>query len=98
MSDVKFVEGLVVRAPHAKAPAYVKASLSMRRQQLMQWLHDQNGEWVNVDIKQAQSGKWYAAVNDWSADETQKPKPSRAPAKAQSPAQHAPDFDDDIGF
>ena len=90
MSDIQFPSGLIVKPPHERAPEYVKAKISIHRARLIAWLQQQEGEWVNLDVKASRDGKWYAAVDDW--------KPSQEKA-AKSPARHsakAPDgFDDD---
>jgi hypothetical protein len=94
MSDIDFVDGLIVKAPHAKAPEFVKAGLSIKREELIAWLQKQKGEWINVDIKEARSGKWYAAVNDFKKEE-----PRRGGEKRQeAPRRDDPFPDDDIGF
>lgn len=64
--DIQFVDGLIVKAPHEKAPDYVKAQISIKVADLGQWLRERykaGDEWVNVDVKEAKSGKWYAAVS-----------------------------------
>ncbi|MEN8252615.1 MAG: hypothetical protein ABFQ53_03480 [Patescibacteria group bacterium] len=65
MSDVKFVDGLMVKKPHQNAPDFVKANLSIKREELITWLQGQSGEWINLDVKESQKGSWYAQVNDW---------------------------------
>lgn len=87
----KFVPGLFAKAPHERAPDFVKASLSIRVKDLGNFLREQNKageEWVNIDVKEARSGKWYAAINDFKPEQRQEP--------AQNSAQD--DFDDDIPF
>ena len=68
MSDNKFINGLIVKAPNERAPDYVKARLSIKREELIAWLQSEQGEWINADIKVSQGGKWYAAVDDWKPD------------------------------
>lgn len=65
MSDKKFIDGLLVKAPRDGAPEYIIGSLSLKREELIAWLQLQSGEWINADIKVSQGGKWYAAVNEW---------------------------------
>ena len=98
-NEVEFIDGLIVKAPNERAPEYVKAKLSIKREQLIAWLEGREGEWINADVKVSQAGKWYAAVDSW------KPEPkdgqSRTERQKQSaPAPSAPpanDFaDDDI--
>jgi hypothetical protein len=66
----------------------VKAAISIKVAELIEWLSQREGEWVNLDVKEAQSGKWYASVN------TYKPKQENKPG-ANVPAS---DYEDDISF
>lgn len=68
MSDNVFIDGLIVKAPHERAPEYVKAKLSIRREELIGWLQQQTGDWINADIKVSQNGKWYCAVDTWKPE------------------------------
>lgn len=94
MSDTQFIEGLNFKAPHPNAPDFVKAQGGMRREALIAWLQQQQGEWVNFDVKEGRSGKWYACVNDYKREE-------RAPSKPVKDCRQ-PDqggfTDDDIPF
>ena len=63
--DNKFVDGFFVKAPRAGAPDFVKGSVSLKREEFMRWVSAQEGEWINLDVKEGKSGKWYAQVNDW---------------------------------
>lgn len=78
MSDGKFIDGLLAKAPGDKTPDYVKCRLSIKREQLIGWLRAQTGEWINADVKTSRGGKWYVAVNDWkpSQDRTPAPRPA----------------------
>jgi len=89
MSDIEFVDGLIVKAPRDGTPDFVKMSISIKRKELGNWLRSKDDEWINLDVKVSKSGKWYAAVNDW------KPEQSQQPAK-QAPSNEF--FDDDVGF
>ena len=91
--DIEFVNGLIVKAPHEKAPDYVKAIISIKVADLGIWLrekHKSGEEWVNVDVKAAKSGKWYAAVSTFKPNQA---KPQSKPAQGRST-----DGDDDIPF
>lgn len=100
MSDNKFINGLIVKAPIDKAPEYVKARLSIKREELIAWLQSERGEWVNADIKVSQGGKWYAAVNDWkpsggsSGSRGGAPQRERPVRATDQPAGDFPDSDD----
>jgi len=86
MTDKIFVNGLIVKPPRENAPSFVKCSISIRRDELTDWLNKQEGEWVNVDVKEAKSGKWYAEVNTWKPD------------KQKGKAEQKPEFDDSLDF
>lgn len=76
-NDIEFVDGLLIKPPHPKAPDFVKAQISIKVADLGVWLrekHKAGEEWVNIDVKEAKSGKWYASVS------TYKPKEKEAPA------------------
>ena len=68
-NDANFINGLIVKAPHDNAPEYVKAKLSIKREELIAWLQSKDGEWINADIKVSQGGKYYAAVDDWKPNQ-----------------------------
>ena len=76
-TDIEFVDGLIVKAPHPKAPDFVKASIAIKVEDLGKWLREKykaGEEWVNLDIKAAKSGKWYAAVNKFKPEKKDAPK------------------------
>jgi hypothetical protein len=64
--EIEFVDGLIVKAPNPKAPDFVKASISIKVEDLGKWLrakYSAGEQWVNIDVKEAKSGKWYASVS-----------------------------------
>jgi hypothetical protein len=92
--DLEFVDGLIVKKPHEKAPGFVKAQIAIKVAELGQWLRGKfkaGDEWVNVDVKEAKSGKWYAAVSTYKPKEKEEEQPKK-------PAGHFDDMDDDIPF
>lgn len=94
--ELEFPNGLIVKAPHANAPSFVKASISIKVEDLGVWLrakHKAGDEWVNLDVKESKGGKWYAAVSNF------KPKKQEEKAKpAAKPAGKFDDMEDDIPF
>jgi hypothetical protein len=88
MSDIKFIDGLIVKAPHERAPDFVKAKLSIKREELIAWLEDQDGEWINADVKESRGGKWYVSVDEW------KPEREKEPERKGPPVEPPADFDD----
>ena len=88
--DIEFVNGLIVKAPHANAPDFVKAAISIKVADLTEWLSDRDEEWINVDVKESKGGKWYVAVSTFKPKQQQEHKPG-----ANVPAI---DYDNDIPF
>lgn len=88
MSDIQFIDGLIVKAPNPKAPDFVKASLSIKREDLIAWLQSQDGEWINADIKESRSGKWYASVNDFKPNSGQSDRPAQRQERPAPSGQH----------
>ena len=83
-----FVVGLLVLLPDDKAPDFVKLKLSLKLDELGAWIstqkrEDSSLEWINIEIKEGRSGKWYAERNMW------KPPEDAQPA-ASAPSQDVP--------
>ena len=83
MSEEKnFVDGLLVKLPDENAPDFVKLKLSIKLDEFGPWVSAQKAndpkiEWLNIEIKEGRSGKWYAERNMWKPDAKQ---PARQPA------------------
>ena len=93
MSEKEFVAGLYIKPPHEKAPDFVKFSISIKRADLGNWLRGKSDEWINLQVKESQNGKWYAEVDNW------KPNEGGASQVAKDAAVNGlPDYDDDIPF
>ena len=90
MEDMEFVDGLIVKAPHPKAPDFVKASISIKVAELQAWLATRDSEWVNCDVKESKGGRWYCAVSQF--------KPKQAEAPKAKPAGRFDDLEDDLPF
>lgn len=86
--EIEFPKGFIVKAPRDNAPDFVKASISIKREELIEWLSSKEGDWINLDVKEAKSGHWYSSVN------TFKPKQETKPG-ANVPAA---EYDDGIPF
>jgi hypothetical protein len=88
VNDKIFVNGMVVKR-NDNAPEYVLANLSIKRTDLIEFLRQQDSDWLNVALKRAKSGKCYAELDTW--------KPTEKLADvARGPAPAAPD--DEIPF
>ena len=91
--EIEFVDGLIVKAPNPKAPDFVKASISIKVEDLGKWLrakYKAGDEWVNIDVKESKAGKWYAAVSTY--------KPKSKDAEPKKPVEKFDDLEDDIPF
>ena len=91
-NEIEFVDGLRLKAPHENAPDFVKASISIERKVLGNWLRGKDDDWINIDVKESKNGKWYAAVNDW------KPEPRQEPENKPEPIKSDDELSDDIPF
>lgn len=86
-NEVEFVDGVFAKAPHGNAPDFVKAAVSVKLSDFAQYLRDlkakdPEAEWLNLDIKEAKSGKWYVARDTWVPDANYNSAPAPAPAVA----------------
>jgi hypothetical protein len=101
MADIEFIDGLNAKAPRQNAPDFVKASLSIKREALIAWLQQREGEWVNADIKESKSGKWYVAVDAWkpnSDGQSGRPQHQESKPAQRDPVPSDPGFLDEIPF
>ena len=89
MSDKVFAKGIYVKPPKENSPDFVKFSMSIKRNEAMGWLQSQSDEWVNLQVKEAKSGKWYCQLDSW------KPDPNRG---RQGQPDAFSDLDEDIPF
>jgi hypothetical protein len=91
-TETQFIPGLIVKAPHQRAPEYVRAKLSIKREELLAWLQQQSGDWINADVKVSRNGKWYCAIDEW------KPKGKSECRESADSRQQPSEFEDDIPF
>ena len=66
--EKKFPKGLFAKKPHDKAPDFIITNISLKRQELIDWLNSQTDEWINIDAKISKDGKHYVEVNDWKPE------------------------------
>lgn len=104
--EIEFVSGLIFKPPSEKAPDYVFGNISIKRLELIQWLSDREGDWVNVDVKESKGGKVYCAVSNWKPDTrsggsgggSRGGAPQRQRQNTTRPAPVEDDFSDSIPF
>ena len=103
MSDqMEFIDGLFAKAPHPNAPDFVKAKISIKREELINWLNNRSDEWVNIDVKEGRTGKWYASVDNWKPDPAMAGNSQQFESTGNAPEfisnTSDQEFDDDIPF
>ena len=66
-----FVDGMMFKLPHPNSPEFVKGSISIKVDNLIEFLrkHEDNG-WVNCDMKKSREGKIYFQLNTWKPTAT----------------------------
>jgi len=89
-SEKNFANGFILtRRPNA--PEFVLGNVAINVAEFTEWLntHKNAKGWINIDLKQAQSGKFYAEQNTWQ------PTGDNQPVKA---TQSNEADDDDLPF
>ncbi len=77
MSEKKFIKGLFVKSPHANAPDFVLAKMSIKREDLIAELQGMVEDWINLDIKKSKEGEIYAAIDNWKPDGKKAESPTK---------------------
>jgi len=67
MTDEKeFIDGFFAKEPKKD---FIKCSISIKKDDFTNWykkqLQNKEDDWINIDVKEGKSGKWYAQVNTW---------------------------------
>jgi len=84
-----FVNGMIFKLPHEKAPDFVKGKISVKVDEFIKFAQEnQDNGWLNIQLKVSKGGKAYAELDLWKPD-------GSANKNAEVPAQ--PEFDDDLG-
>lgn len=108
--DNEYLNGLIFKHKHEKAPDYVIAKVSIKRLELIESLQAREGEWINLDLKESQAGKLHAPIDNWkpnseggNAARTQRqersgPRKDEFTDNGRQSAPATPFIDDDIPF
>jgi len=63
MSEVKFIDGLIVKEGK---PDFVKAKLSFKIEEFAKFVKENAKDgWLNIDILESKNGKLYGKLNDF---------------------------------
>jgi len=93
MDDKVFVDGMMAKpGPDGEEFKWVKAKLSIKLDEFGAWVAaqkkaDPSIEWLNIEVKEGRSGKWYAERNMWKPSADQ---PARQPAQKPVPNDDIP--------
>lgn len=67
-NEPQFVDGMIIKKPRPGAPDFIKASISIKKEEFFPFLQKHEGNWLNLDIKESKGGKLYAQVNTWKPE------------------------------
>ena len=88
MADKVLAIGFFGKAPRANAPAFVKGSVSVKVQDAIAFLQQNENEagYVNIDLLENKTdpSKWNAFLNDWKPEKkevVQQATPEQLPTK-----------------
>jgi len=68
--EKKYIDGLYCKAPHEKAPDFVKADIGVNVENFIKWLEaNKNAKgYVNLQILEAKNGNCYIKHNDFKKE------------------------------
>lgn len=69
--EALFLNGLIFKMPRENAPDFIKGSLSIKREEMIQALSELDDDWINLDLKVSRQGKSYAQINEWKPSNQQ---------------------------
>ena len=62
----EFIDGFFAKEPKRD---FIKCSISIKKDDFTNWykkqLQNKEDDWINIDVKEGKSGKWYAQINTW---------------------------------
>jgi hypothetical protein len=71
--DKKFASGIFFNKPHQNAPDWVLGSISIRPQDFVSWLHEQDPDdkgYIRLQVAVSKSsGKPYVALDTWKREQ-----------------------------
>lgn len=57
---------MIAKKPHPNAPSFVIANISVKVEDFAPFMEENaKGGWLNIGIKEAKSGKFYAELDTW---------------------------------
>lgn len=65
MEKQTYIKGLFTKKPHQNAPEFIKAKISIKREDMIKSLQEMEGEWINLDLKEGKNGDYYTQIDTW---------------------------------
>lgn len=72
MEEATFPQGLFINPKRENAPEFVLGSLSIKKEEFLEWLKEQEESekgYINIDILKSKEGKSYLKLNTWKPKE-----------------------------
>jgi len=68
----EFIDGFFAKEPKRD---FIKCSISIKKDDFTNWykkqLQNKEDDWINIDVREGKSGKWYAVQNRWKPKMTE---------------------------
>lgn len=95
MADITFVNGLIPKR-NDNAPDYAICKLAVKKSELIPFLNEQSGDWVNMEVMRSKAGKLYTKLDTYEPDQAEVAK--QGIANARQAAKPSVEFEDDLPF
>lgn len=95
MADITFVNGLIPKR-NDNAPDYAICKLAVKKSELIPFLNEQSGDWVNMEVMRSKAGKLYTKLDTYEPDQAEVAKQGISDAR-QTITSEA-EFEDDLPF
>ena len=75
---MEFVNGLFFKEKHENSPSFVLGKLSIKREDLIEWLQNRQEDWINCDILTSKkTGNPFIKVDDYKKESKQQSVPEQ---------------------
>lgn len=95
MADITFVDGLIPKR-NDNAPDYAICKLAVKKSELIPFLNDQSGDWVNMEVMRSKAGKLYTKLDTYEPDQAEVAKQGIADARQNITSEV--ELEDDLPF
>lgn len=95
MADITFVDGLIPKR-NDNAPDYAICKLAAKKSELIPFLNEQSGDWVNMEVMRSKAGKLYTKLDTYEPDQAEVAK--KGIANARQTITSEAELEDDLPF